>query len=321
MSDLPVSTKNIRQANVFTEARYDFSLLEKRIVYYIIQYIQDRMGQNIDVTLFGDPILRIPTREIVTGENYRQLKASCKSLDGKRWEMEADGKFKFFGFGSIEYLGKESGIVEIELSQKLIPYLLELARGYTVYDLNVALSLKSPYSQRIYEFCAQFRSTGVWRISIEDFKKRLKIDDSPTYNGASGNSNLKSKILEKAKKEIKTIYDKGECDLYFIYTLKKTGREFTDLEFKIFSTKNPHHEPVKEESRQFVFNFFRDHFREEREKGFVRKAMNGLFNKNAYDSFRRKLEPKLEKYYDGKYDSNDLKALTRHILLEDFQIQ
>lgn len=325
MSDIQI------HANAITVARYDYTVTEKKIVYRIIQHLQEKMQKGVDETLFGDLILFIPMQDLVSHEHYNRVRQGLVSLRRKDFEITTPDQIDHSGKGEHGFLNvgfvnwteynRNTGLVEFEVSRKLMPYLLELAKGFTSYSLNVALSLKSVYSQRIYECCCRFRSTGVWNISIEDFKTMLAIENEKTYVGRNANGNLKSKVLEVAKKEIKSIYDKGECDLYFVYEFKKTGKVFTDIKFKIFSTKNPKHEPQKDESRQYVFNFFRDHFREEHEQPFVKKAMTGLFNKNAYNSFASKISGKLEQFYDLKIEKDDLKRLTRHILKEDFEIQ
>lgn len=321
----------IIQPNAITSARYDYSVTEKKVIYRIISHIQDSMKKGIDETLFGDLVLFIPMQELVSSSNYNRVKEDLKTLRKKSFEIIAPEQIDKSGKGEHGYLdvgfvnwteyNKNTGMVEFEVSRRIMPYLIELAKGFTYYSLQVALSLKSVYSQRIYECCCRFRGYGVWNISIEDFKIMLKIEKEKAYVGKDANGNIKKRIIKVAEKEIKSLYDKGESDLYFVYEFKKTGKVFTDITFKIFSTKNKKHEPQKEESREYVFNFFKDHFREEHEKPFVKKAMNGLFNKNAFNIFASKISGKLEQFYDLKIEKDDLKRLTRHILKEDFQIQ
>lgn len=329
MASLPT---NQRHPNYITEARYNYSVTEKKIIYKIIAHIQNEMNKNVDKNLFGDTLIHIPMKELAQGNNnYRRIRDDIGELRRKSFEFEdpletdTSGKNEhgFIEIGIINYgkYRRSTGDIEFQISGEIMPRLLELARGYTLYSLQIALSLKSTYSQRLYEYCCRFRGTGKWNISIEDFKVLLKIENEKGYVGRDANGNIKKRILEVAKKEIKALYDKGDCDLFFSYEFKKTGKLFTDIKFSIFSTKNPKHEPQKEESREYVFNFFRDHFRDEHEQPFVKKAMNGLFNKNSFNSFASKISGKLEQFYDLKISKDDLKRLTRHILKEDFQIQ
>lgn len=306
------------QSNIITTARYEYSVVEKRIVYHIIRYIQSNMGT--DSTLFGDPYVRIPIKELVSHNNYAQIKVAAKSLRQKSFEInKPNGGWIETGLINWSEITPENNIIEFELSKKIIPILIEVANKFTVYELNVALSLKSPYSQRFYEFCSQFRTYGTWNISIEDLKERLFIDKSPAYTGKLGNGNLKSRIIEKAQKEIKALFDKGECDLYFVYKFKKkTGKVFTDLEFKIFSKNNSKHAPQMDEDRAFVYNFMKSLFREEREIPYLSHVNNELFNKRAYGLFAIKIESFNRKYSDAP--ESDRKRILRTILEQDFKI-
>ena len=307
----------IIQPNAITSARYEYSVIEKRIVFHIIKHIQKNMGT--DSTLFGDNYIRMSLKELVTNDNYAQVKNAAKALRQKSFEINyPNGDWVETGLINESRYTKEDGMMIFEISKSIVPILVEVAKEFTVYQLNVALSLKSPYSQRFYEFCSQFRSSGIWRISIQDLKERLKIENSAAYQGRAANGNLKARIIDQAKKELKALYDKGVCDLFFTYTFKKTGKSFTDIEFKIFSTKNPKHEPQMEEDRAYCINFIRGLFREEREKLYLSHVSNELFNKMAYSKFALKIDLFNRKYGDAP--ESERKAILRTILERDFQI-
>jgi plasmid replication initiation protein len=311
-------SKFVIQTNVITTARYEYSVIEKRIVYHIIKHIQSNMGT--ESTLFGDPYVRIPMKELVTNDHYGQVKLASKSLRQKSFEINYKNE-DWVETGLINWskFTKEDGMMTYELSKMIIPVLLEVANNFTLYDLNVALSLRSPYSQRIYEFCCQFRESGILRISIQDFKERLKIEDTPAYNGKVGNGNLKSRILEKARIELEALYKKGDCDLFFVYEFKKNdGKIFTDIEVKIFSKKNPKHVPQMEDDRAYCINFIKGLFREEREIPYVRHISQELFNKQAYNLFALKIDSFKRKYSDAP--ESDRKRILRTILEQDFKI-
>jgi plasmid replication initiation protein len=58
--------------------------------------------------------------------------------------------------GFINYTSKGT---EIQVSHKLMPFLVELSSQYTAYSLHVAMSLKSKWSQRMYELCQKWQGT------------------------------------------------------------------------------------------------------------------------------------------------------------------
>src|SRR5665648_55936 len=110
---------------------------------------------------------------------------------------------------------------------------------FTTYSLTVAISLRTKYSQRFYEYCSQFKATGFLYISINDLRKKMMLGDSyPRY------ALLKSKIIDVAHKELKSTYESGGCDLYFNYSEDKSGRTVNGLKIVIIS-KERQPEPLK----------------------------------------------------------------------------
>jgi plasmid replication initiation protein len=101
----------------------------------------------------------------------------------------------------------------------------------------MALSLDSKFSKRIYEMLSQFRSTGIWRVSVQELKERLKLYDPKTGEEQYGMwSAFEKYVIKVAQQEI------GEyTDITFEYNLKKTGKKITDIEFTI---KRPQQEAV-----------------------------------------------------------------------------
>ena len=219
----------LKQHNKVTEARYEMSALEKNIVYMLmaqlkdddppkkkyfisIQELQERLqGIGEDISL---PLLLEATGKLVT-RVYEFDEPS-----GDRVQMSL--------FASVIYRDNSDSI-EIELSRTIRPYLFELKFDFTSYQLSSALSMRSEYSKRIYEMLSQHRDTGIFKISVLKLKERLKlIDTSTKVEKYKAWSSFSKDVLEVAKKEINK-----KSEIYFTYTLQKTGRKYTDIEFTI----------------------------------------------------------------------------------------
>jgi len=54
-------------------------------------------------------------------------------------------------------------------------HLFTSCSGYTQFDLREYISISSRYAKSLFVFLKQFRSTGIWHVHIEDFKKKLGI--------------------------------------------------------------------------------------------------------------------------------------------------
>jgi plasmid replication initiation protein len=94
------------------------------------------------------------------------------------------------------------------------------------------MSLKSKWSQRVYELCAQWRSASGFKMAIKELRKMFKLNSEYARYAS-----FKTYVLDVAHKEIKALYDKGQCDLYFEYSENKNGRSVHSLNFKIISSK------------------------------------------------------------------------------------
>lgn len=122
-------------------------------------------------------------------------------------------------------------MIDVQISKKILPFYVELTSRYTEYSLLVAMGLKSKWSQRMYELCAQWRAAGGFQIRVDELKSMFKLDEKYKRFAA-----FKENVLDVAHKEIKALYDKGQCDLYFNYSGQKDGgRTPASLSFKIIS--------------------------------------------------------------------------------------
>ena len=143
--------------------------------------------------------------------------------------MQGTGKFKEFSlFSSSEYI-RGKGTIEIELSEEIRDFLFHIHKSFTEFELREALLLKSKYAKRMYEMLCQYKDTGVFVISINEFKERLllinpqtKKDKYPKYGL------LRAKVLDIVQQEINE-----KTSLNFEYTEVKTGKRFSHLNFRI----------------------------------------------------------------------------------------
>lgn len=232
----------LRQDNRITMARYELSLIEKRVMYFVLREIRQQfvVSENGQRDLFNDLIVKINVSQLVKAvddnDNYSVVKAALKNLrlrsfEWDNGEVEFSENYEWLEVGFIDWSKWiKGGTVEIQISKTILPFYVELTEKYTEYSLLVAMSLKSKWSQRLYELCAQWRSAGGFQISVKELREMFKLEDQYEKYAA-----FKLKVLEVAHKELKSLYEKGQSDLYFNYGEKKYGRSVESLSFKIIS--------------------------------------------------------------------------------------
>ena len=235
----------LRQDNRITMARYELSLIEKRVMYFVLkeirkQFVLSESGQR---DLFDDLVVKMESSKLtkeVYSDNPARVKQALKSLRLRSFEFdngepEDSTKHHWFEVGFINWAewNKDGGSVDVQISSKILPFYVELTSQYTEYSLVVAMSLKSKWSQRMYELCAQWRSAGGFQVSIVELREMFKLENEYDRYGS-----FKKFVLDVAQKELKALYDKGECDLYFNYSEKKEGRSVVALSFKIIKSND-----------------------------------------------------------------------------------
>ena len=165
--------KLVVKSNKLIEARYALSLNEQKIVLYAVS--------KLDTTKDKFNILELETREFMQLLNtsqfkYTEIRELVSNLMSKQVRIETDKRDLVANWvSSIDYI-KDTGLIELEFSEKLIPYLLQLKEQFTRYELKNILYLKNKHSIRIYELLKQYQVIGHRTFTIDELKKILMLE-------------------------------------------------------------------------------------------------------------------------------------------------
>ncbi|MEG2985082.1 MAG: replication initiation protein [Peptostreptococcaceae bacterium] len=216
----------VTKSNYFImNSSYDLSLEEQKLILTLASMVQPNDEE------FKSYIFKISDfMELLGVENqakYTEIPKITKELMKKVFEIEEDDTLIQTAWLSSATYKKGSGMVELEFSPRLKPYMIKLSSMFTQYKLGNILSMKSKYSPRIYEIlkCNEFKKQGYIEIEVEELRKLLKADNIyPLY------ADFKRKIIIQTQKELKKI-----SDISFDFEEIKTGRKVTSLKFYIHS--------------------------------------------------------------------------------------
>jgi len=235
----------VAQSNALTQSRHPLSVVEKRALYLIIrevrsQFIDRKDGQK---NIFDNLIIRMNTEDLTKAElELKEVYKSLVELRKKTFFINNDECA--LGVGYINYFKhkKRDTAIEVEVSKEILPHLVELAEQFTTYNLVVALSLKTKYSQRFYELCSQFehsdpdpnhKNSGYFFSTVDNLRWMMILEDKyPRY------ALIKTRVLDPAQKELKKLYDDDKCNLYFEYKEEKAGRSILKIHFFIYSKES-----------------------------------------------------------------------------------
>jgi len=214
----------IRQHNAFTNARYEYSELQMDLLFFLISNL--RKDQKTSVYS-----LDINDLANITGKKYHlsYLRQATEDMGNKMFEIETPERYKqLWLFRTVEFI-KGTRIMEIKLSEDILPYLFDLKNNFTSYELAAALRLKSKYAKRIYQFCSQWKDQGeTKKYDIGDFKKMLGILDDKGIDKMPRASDFKTSVLDISVKQINE-----HTELRIGYKLEKHGKAFKNIIFTV----------------------------------------------------------------------------------------
>jgi plasmid replication initiation protein len=215
---------NIIQHNSLTNARYEYSELQQDLLFFIIS----KLRKDDKTTLYQ---LNISELSKLTNKRYNAtyLHKATADMGSRMFEMFSDDRYRqFWMFQRVDYLiGK--GIMEIRLSEEILPFLFDLKENFTSYELAAALRLSSKHAKRIYPLCCQWRDKGeTKKYDIKEFKKMIGLIDDKGHERMKQTKDFRESVLDIAVKQINE-----HTELRIDYSLHKVGKGFKFISFTV----------------------------------------------------------------------------------------
>src|SRR5659263_164027 len=128
---------------------YDLSLEEQKIILTLASMVQPTDEEFKPYKFRISDFMELLGVETKT--KYTEIPKITKELMKKVFEIEEGKKIIQVAWLSSVVYEKGDGMVELEFSPRLKPYMIKLGNLFTQYKLANILSMKSKYSPRIYE--------------------------------------------------------------------------------------------------------------------------------------------------------------------------
>jgi plasmid replication initiation protein len=250
----------IRKANFLLEhMRAQYSLIQTRFILYALSLIEPN---DKDFKFMQIPVSSLIKISHSSTKLYHTLKKEAKELLEKPFFLptEGGGWIGFNWFSSIEYIpGK--GIIEVEFSQKLKPYLLDLKEFFTIYKLEHVLPMRSAYSPRVYELLKEYENIPMnsegglkfRKFTVDWIIKHFQLDEKPSMMEYK---HIKQFIINPAIRDINKYSDLYIEKLvehkfarkvvdFTIYFRKKTPKEMEEQEKRLWFEENGFEPPAR----------------------------------------------------------------------------
>jgi len=273
----------LAQSNIITSARYELTKMEKNLLYLTMREMKPNDPPS---QLYYVSVLELQRR---TGEEikYERMRDITKKMLGRVLETDLPNGdlLQTHFFSSVRYI-KGAGTLEIGVDPTIRPYYGYLKSHFTTFQLDVALSLNSIYSKRMYEIFSMYKNmeNKTFRVTVDKLKGQLGLTDKHLLY-----ADFKRSVLDKAE-EINT------TDLAFTYREIKLGRKVVELEFTIIYTPKTTVIDYNEQET-VLFGRMVNNFLLRRDQ--AARAMKNI----SYDDLSRILYKIALQYKDGKIEN------------------
>ncbi len=157
---------DISKSNTFViSAAFDYSLIEQKIVNYIITKIQPDAVENatnkdnsperepLTYDIDFDELCKM-SGMLICGRNYDYIKAAIESLRDKRINVRLPKNDGITGISFIDrYVYYENkGYASVRLDSRMIPLIIKMKDNFLKYNPRYTMLAKSKYTIRIYEW-------------------------------------------------------------------------------------------------------------------------------------------------------------------------
>ena len=225
--------RQVHKSNdLIQRSRFNLSLQEQKIILYLISQITT-YDQEFKLYEFNvQDFCRVCGIDPGAGKNYKDIKAAIKNIaDQSIWININENEETLLRWIEKPYINKNSGTIKIRLDEDMKPFLLNLKKNFTSYELIFTLRFKSKYSIRLYELVKSVHYHDLEEYSrvysLEELKKIMGAETYTTYQ------TFKARALNMAVNEINLYSDKT-----ISYEPIKKGKSVVAVRL-IMSSKDP----------------------------------------------------------------------------------
>lgn len=189
-----------------------FTATEMNLFFAIVSKARDKGGEKLKFTL--KEIMDISGYSM---RNYKELAKSLESTYTKILNLNYGTKVvtersmritRFVLFPSFDIIFQYNDDREIDWAESTLAvqvhpnlyHILNELEQWTNYSLEEFVNLKSSYAKTAYRMLKQYRATGRYYVTIEDFRELFDIPKGYRV------SNIDQKVLDPIKKELKIYF-------------------------------------------------------------------------------------------------------------------
>jgi plasmid replication initiation protein len=245
MTVTKIDSRCVKMGNELVQASHGLTLAKKRIMAIaasnIKGYVPKAKIYNPSAFTFeitAEEYSRVCGIDL--SESYYQLKKAALDLlndqierkvyDKKGNPIVFRGKQQVERFVWVQHVNycEGEGKVKITFSERVTDFLTGLHKNFTRYLLEQGCKLSSYYAFRFFELIMQYRTTGWFYVSVEEFCDMMS--SPPSYRKKF--QTIKTRMIASAVNQLK-----DEWDITFKTERKGKGKRITHIKFFFIEKK------------------------------------------------------------------------------------
>ena len=232
--------------NPVARAKFGLSLVQTKFLFEVLAFFKDHPEARFARFYVRDYLHKLG----VSSNNFREYVQQIEDMRRRDISIPVSPTARglnFIGvslFSSAEYRLDEmgDGYIEIEISDKLKPYFLEIAKGdFFYYHILNTRVLRSTYSIKLYLLLKSYRRFGKLEIPLEELRNILEINP----NEYKLYKNFKARVLETARLEMEE-----KNDICFRYEDIRRSRKSPVEKIVFYILDNPNAKEILEKARK-----------------------------------------------------------------------
>jgi len=197
-----MSSEVVKYSNDFNnQALRNFSSEELNLLMTIFHKLRDQSINILEYSFYDLKKLINLEKNMTTREFANTIMNVNKKLLALNYTYKEDDTIIQMAIFKTFKIKLNEQVLMISLNEDFRFLLNDFNKEWTRFELEEFVRLKSSYTKEFYRRMKQFRKTGFWKCSIEEFRYLLDIPKSYRM------INIDTRILKPIKKELEEKYD------------------------------------------------------------------------------------------------------------------
>ena len=195
-----MSNEIVKYSNQFNaQALRKFTALDLDLLMAIAARVRDKETGEVTFTFEELRQLAHVKKNLTDKELAGRIVEVNDRLLACRFRFQDDSRtVQFTLFSGFETDWKTAKLL-VEVNPRFSFLLNDLTSQFTRFELAEFTALKSSYAKETYRRLKQFRQTGVWKVSLAEFRRLLDIPDSYRI------SHINSRVIKPIEDELKPL--------------------------------------------------------------------------------------------------------------------